>query len=62
MIFPKKSKMSSWGAPDGYLFERVLKDINKPQPFFTVVYTLSSHTPYDVPVQIIKGESNEENI
>ena len=59
--FPKEvAKMSSWGAPDGYLFERVLKDINKPQPFFTVVYTLSSHTPYDVPVQIIKGESNEE--
>jgi phosphoglycerol transferase MdoB-like AlkP superfamily enzyme len=59
--FPNDVKnMSSWGAPDGFLFERVLKDINKPQPFFTVVYTLSSHTPYDVPVQIIKGESNEE--
>jgi phosphoglycerol transferase MdoB-like AlkP superfamily enzyme len=59
--FPKEvAKMSSWGAPDGYLFERVLNDINKPQPFFTVAYTLSSHTPYDVPVQIIKGESNEE--
>jgi phosphoglycerol transferase MdoB-like AlkP superfamily enzyme len=59
--FPKEvAKMSSWGAPDGYLFERVLKDINKPQPFFTVAYTLSSHTPYDVPAQIIKGKSNEE--
>lgn len=58
--FPKEIRnMSSWGVPDGYLFERVLKDISKPQPFFTVVYTLSSHTPYDVPVQIIKGESNE---
>lgn len=59
--FPKEVKnMSSWGAPDGYLFERVLKEINKPQPFFTVVYTLSSHAPYDVPAQMIKGNSKEE--
>ena len=59
--FPADIKnMSSWGAPDGYLFERVLKEINKPQPFFTVAYTLSSHTPYDVPVQIIKAHNNEE--
>jgi phosphoglycerol transferase MdoB-like AlkP superfamily enzyme len=53
-------KMSSWGAPDGYLFERVMSEINKPEPFFTVAYTLSSHTPYDVPVQMIKARNNEE--
>jgi len=59
--FPNDVKnLSSWGAPDGYLFERVLKEIDKPQPFFTTVYTLSSHTPYDVPVQMIKAETNEE--
>jgi phosphoglycerol transferase MdoB-like AlkP superfamily enzyme len=52
--------MSSWGVPDGFLFERVLGEIDKPQPFFTTVYTLSSHTPYDVPVQMIKAETNEE--
>jgi phosphoglycerol transferase MdoB-like AlkP superfamily enzyme len=52
--------MSSWGAPDGFLFERVLNEIDKRQPFFTTVYTLSSHTPYDVPVQMLKAETNEE--
>lgn len=58
--FPKElQKMSNWGVPDGYLFEKVLKGTDKPKPFFTVVYTLSSHTPYDVPVQMIKGSSNE---
>jgi phosphoglycerol transferase MdoB-like AlkP superfamily enzyme len=58
--FPKDvKKMSSWGAPDGYLFERVLKEIDKPQPFFTVAYTLSSHTPYDVPVQMMKAKNDE---
>ena len=59
--FPKEIRnMSSWGAPDGYLFDRVLKEIDKPQPFFTVAYTLSSHTPYDVPVQMIPAQTNEE--
>jgi len=59
--FPKEiSNMSSWGAPDGFLFERVMEEIDKPEPFFTTVYTLSSHTPYDVPVQMRKAETNEE--
>ncbi len=59
--FPKEIRhMSSWGAPDGYLFERVLNEIDKPQPFFTVAYTLSSHTPYDVPVQMFKAQSIQE--
>jgi phosphoglycerol transferase MdoB-like AlkP superfamily enzyme len=59
--FPKEIRnMSSWGVPDGYLFERVLSEIDKKQPFFTIAYTLSSHTPYDVPVKIIKGESTQD--
>ena len=52
--------MSKWGVPDGYLFSRVLNDINKnTEPFFTIVYTLSSHPPYDVPFNKIKGNSND---
>lgn len=59
--FPRDVRyLSKWGAPDGYLFERVLQEIDKPQPFFTVAYTLSSHTPYDVPVQIIEGDGTEK--
>jgi phosphoglycerol transferase MdoB-like AlkP superfamily enzyme len=59
--FPKEIRnKSSWGAPDGFLFDRVLIEIDKPQPFFTVAYTLSSHTPYDVPVKMIKGENTQD--
>ena len=35
--FPKEVKeMSNWGAPDGYLFNRVMEEIDKPEPFFLV--------------------------
>lgn len=52
--------LSKWGVPDGYLFDRVLHDIKlKTKPFFTVAYTLSSHPPYDVPFDKIKGNSDE---
>lgn len=59
--FPEKvQSMSKWGAPDGFLFDRVLADIAKTeQPFFTVAYTISSHPPYDVPAKIIEGDSND---
>jgi len=59
--FPKEIRnMSSWGAPDGYLFNKVLRELEKPRPFFTVVYALSSHTPYDVPVQMFPAKTHEE--
>lgn len=60
--FPKElQKLSKWGVPDEYLFERVFTDIQQNElPFFKVAYTLSSHPPYDVPVQFIKGHSNED--
>jgi phosphoglycerol transferase MdoB-like AlkP superfamily enzyme len=52
--------LSKWGVPDGYLFNKVLHDIKlKKEPFFTVAYTLSSHPPYDVPFNKIKGNSDE---
>ncbi len=60
--FPKKIRsMSKWGVPDGYLFDRVLEDVQSShQPFFTVAYTISSHPPFDVPATIIEGNSNAE--
>lgn len=58
--FPAKLReMSNWGAPDEYLFDRVLNEIQSNQLFFTVVYTLSSHPPYDVPATFIKGQTGE---
>jgi len=51
--------LSNWGVPDGFLFDRVLNEFNDAEPFFKVVYTLSSHPPYDVPATIISGQSSE---
>ncbi len=60
--FPKEVRnYSKWGAPDGYLFDKVFNDIkNEKQPFFTVAYTLSSHPPFDVPFSKIKGNSTDD--
>ena len=60
--FPDElQSLSKWGVPDSYLFDKVLHDIKlKTEPFFTVAYTLSSHPPYDVPFNKIKGNSDED--
>ncbi len=57
--FPAKlGRMSKWGVPDGYVFDRALKDLeSEPEPFMKGIYTISSHPPYDVPYSKIKGGS-----
>ncbi|HEY4651735.1 MAG TPA: sulfatase-like hydrolase/transferase, partial [Pontibacter sp.] len=50
--FPAESYNSKWGAHDHVLFDRVLKDLNaEQQPFFSTVYTLSSHEPFEIPIK-----------
>ena len=53
---------SKWGVHDEYVFERLLKDIkSETKPFFKVYFTLSSHEPFDVPMEkVIKGNSEDE--
>ena len=54
-------KMSKWGVPDAYVFERATEDLKTEQePFMKTIYTISSHPPYDVPYSKIKGNSVEE--
>ncbi len=54
-------RMSKWGVPDGYVFERALEDLKtEKEPFMKTIYTISSHPPYDVPFSKIKGNSVEE--
>ncbi len=49
--FDPASYNSKWGAHDHVLFERVLNDLkSEKQPFFSTVFTLSSHEPYDIPI------------
>ena len=52
---------SKWGVHDHILLERFSHDLNiASQPFFSVVFTLSSHEPFDVPMQkVIDGNSQE---
>ncbi len=60
--FESKDLNSKWGAHDHVVFERLLKDLNnKPhEPFFTFLFTLSSHEPFDVPMKrVIEGNSED---
>ncbi len=54
-------RMSKWGVPDGYVFEKALADLkNEQTPYLKTIYTISSHPPFDVPFSKIKGNSVEE--
>ncbi|MGV3540042.1 MAG: LTA synthase family protein [Rufibacter sp.] len=59
--FPSEFYNSKWGVHDHVLFERVLQEHQTPkEPFFTTVYTLSSHEPYDIPIPAkFPGEDEE---
>ena len=49
--FPKRQQNSKWGAHDHVLFERVLHDlVAQRQPFFSTIFTLSSHEPFEIPI------------
>ena len=51
------------GIHDEYLFDRHIEDLkNENQPFFSVVYTLSSHPPYDMHIDKIIKFSDTENM
>lgn len=59
--FPFSEHISSWGVPDEYLFHRVLYDLKREkQPYFNTILTLSSHTPYDIPMKPqLSGNTDE---
>lgn len=55
--FPPSSYNSKWGAHDEVVFQRLLNDLDKAQaPFFKMLFTLSSHEPFEVPINKIKGD------
>lgn len=50
--FPLSQRASKWGAPDSYLFDKVIADYGADTtatPKFRVVQTSSSHEPFKVP-------------
>jgi phosphoglycerol transferase MdoB-like AlkP superfamily enzyme len=58
--FPAKDYNSKWGVHDHVLLNKVLHDLGQAKsPFFTTVFTLSSHEPYDVPMKTrFRGEDD----
>lgn len=57
--YEARDKNSKWGAHDGVVATRVLRDLPAmKQPFFTTWLTLSSHEPYEIPTQpAFRGDS-----
>lgn len=54
--FPAELRTTSWGVHDQYVFDRFYKDLQQEsQPFFSTIFSLSSHEPYDVPLKHFKG-------
>lgn len=49
------------GVADEYLFERQLAELSEEkQPFFAAMFTLSSHSPYDMPMEPVIGWGDKD--
>ncbi|MDR0394018.1 MAG: LTA synthase family protein [Tannerella sp.] len=51
--FPVRERLTKWGVPDSPLFERIYRDLTETgqtEPFLKLALTLSSHEPFDVPI------------
>jgi phosphoglycerol transferase MdoB-like AlkP superfamily enzyme len=52
--FPLSQRNSKWGVHDGFVFDKLYEDLESmKQPFFTSFFTLSSHEPFEVPMQTV---------
>lgn len=64
--FPNNSIKSSWGVYDEVLFDRHLADLSMEvgaasQPFFSTVYTLTNHHPFELPEDYKFGRNGMGN-
>lgn len=49
--FRKEDQNSKWGAFDDVVLKRMNQDLKSiPKPFFSVMFTLTSHEPFEIPV------------
>ncbi len=52
--FESKLNNSKWGVHDEHLFNYLYEDlVNETKPFFSTVFTLSSHDPFEVPMEAV---------
>lgn len=60
--FPKSERNSKWGAHDQYVLGRLLHDVGgMRRPFFSALFTLSSHEPFEVPMAHVFPGHDETN-
>lgn len=60
--FPSSDYNSKWGVHDHLMFQRFADDLSTAKaPFFSVMFTLSSHEPFDVPLSPARFAGSEEN-
>lgn len=59
--FDPKDWNSKWGAHDHVVLEKLRRDLDtQSRPFFTTIFTLSSHEPFEVPIEpLLKGNDEE---
>jgi phosphoglycerol transferase MdoB-like AlkP superfamily enzyme len=61
--FDSKDMNSKWGAHDHVVLNKLLGDLDtQKQPFFTTLFTLSSHEPFEVPVKTAIEGSDAQNL
>ncbi|NIJ54254.1 LTA synthase family protein [Dyadobacter arcticus] len=61
--FEKKDMNSKWGAHDHIVLNKLLNDLDaQKEPFFTTLFTLSSHEPFEVPVKTAIPGSDPEHL
>lgn len=57
--FPFATMTTKWGVHDHVVFDTLFNDLNKTKkPFFHSIFTLSSHEPFDIPVEKVFGDKN----
>lgn len=56
--FAPEDRNSKWGAHDHVVLGKLLHDLDREQgPFFSMIFTLSSHEPFEVP-----GQEKDESV
>lgn len=61
--FPAELNNSKWGVHDHYVFHEFHKDVNTSKnPFFKIMLTLSSHEPFDVPMNTVIDGDDETSM
>ncbi|GAA5037537.1 sulfatase [Marivirga lumbricoides] len=61
--FDEKDMNSKWGAHDDVVFNKLLSDMEHTEtPFFTTLFTLSSHEPFEVPVKPVFEGTDERSL